>query len=126
MVKASTNPPTSTDTTDLARGSRFVRRVPSRWSERSGWRRDNKRATTTRRRAEGVRWRWPRYGAFLWLALAALVVVTALGPAPALVPTGIAAVLAVVYVVVYGPWAWKHSPRWLRANAPMTRAIAKY
>ena len=46
--------------------------------------------------------------------------------APALVPTGIAAVLALVYVAIYGPWAWKQSPRWLRATAPMTRAIGKY
>jgi hypothetical protein len=62
----------------------------------------------------------------MWLALVALVLATAAGPAPVLVPTGITAVLVVVYVAVYGPWRWKQSRSWLRATSPATRAIAWY
>lgn len=76
--------------------------------------------------SEAVRWRRPRGGAYLWLALVGLVGATALGPAPIVVPIGMAIGVAVVYVAMFGPWRWKRSSRWLSVTAPVTRVIAWY
>ena len=67
------------------------------------------------------KWRSPGQRAVVWLALAALVVVTALGPAPAVVPTALGAALLVAYLLVYGRWDWKQSRTFLRISSPFDR-----
>jgi hypothetical protein len=73
-----------------------------------------------------VKWRWPRAGAYVWLAFVALVVATAFGPAPPLVPIGLAAALGITYAIAYGPWSWKQWPGWLRVTGPVRRVVGWY